>query len=62
MVKILESHIGNDKEYEFGLDIGLGFRHVWTRPTYSINNNIFYFIFELVNLYTTVIFETVFQF
>ena len=60
--EILESHIGNDKEYEFGLDIGLGFRHVWTRPTYSINNNIFYFIFELVNLYTTVIFETVFQF
>ena len=44
MVKILESHIGNDREYEFGLDIGLGFRHVWTRPTYPINNNLlFYF-------------------
>ena len=24
----------------FGLDIGLGFRHVWTKPTHPINNNI----------------------
>ena len=62
MVKILESHIGNDKEYEFGLDIRLGFRHVWTRPTYPINNNIYYFIFESVSLYTVVISKTMFKF
>ena len=41
----------------FGLDIELGFRHVWTRPTYPINNNILFF--ESVNLYTAVISETV---
>ena len=57
-MKILESHIGNDREYEFGLDIGLGFRHVWTRPTYPINNNIYYFIIESVSLCTVVITET----
>ena len=62
MVKNLESHIGNDREYEFGLDIGLGFRHVWTRLTYPINNNILLFYFELISLYTVVISETVFQF
>jgi len=61
-MKILESHIGNDREYEFGLDIKLGFRHVWTRPTYPIYNNILLFYFELVSLYTVVIFETLFQF
>ena len=65
MVKILESHIGNDREYEFGLDIGLGFRHVWTRPTYPINNNIYIYIYifffsESISLYTAVISETVF--
>ena len=38
----------------FGLDIGLGFRHVWTGPTYPINNIILFF--ELVSLYTVVIF------
>ena len=37
--------VGNDREYEFGLDIGLGFRHVWTRATYPINNNILLFYF-----------------
>ena len=42
----------------FGLDIGLGFRHVWTRPTYPINNNIYYFIIESVSLCTAVIIET----
>ena len=41
----------------FRLDIELGFRHVWTRPTYPINNNILFF--ESVNLYTAVISETV---
>ena len=61
-MKILESHIGNDREYEFGLDIGLGFRHVWTRFTYPIYNNILLFYFESVSLYTAIIFETVFQF
>ena len=66
-MKILESHFGIDIKYEFGLDIGLGFRyvwirHVWTRPTYPINNNIFYFIIESVSLCTTVVSETVFQF
>ena len=60
-MKILESHIGNDREYEFGLDIELGFRHVWTRPTYPINN-ILLFYFESVSLYTADISETVFQF
>ena len=29
----------------FGLDIGLGFRHMWTRPTYPINNNILLFYY-----------------
>ena len=65
VVKILKSHIGNDREYEFVLNIGLGFRHVWTRPTNPINNNIllfYYFIFESISLYTAVISETVFQF
>ena len=50
MAKILESDIGNDREYEFGLDIGLGFRHMWTRLTYPINNNILLFYFESVSL------------
>ena len=27
----------------FGLNIELGFNHVWTRPTYLINNNILLF-------------------
>ena len=45
MVKILESHIENDREYEFELDIKLGFRHVWTRSTYPINNIILLFYF-----------------
>ena len=45
MVKILESHIENDREYEFELDIELGFRHVWTRSTYPINNIILLFYF-----------------
>ena len=40
----------------FGLDIGLDFRHVWTVPTYLINN---IFFFESVNLYTAVFSETV---
>ena len=59
MVKSL-SLIGNDREYEFGLDIGLGFRHVWTRPTYPINNNILLSYFESVSLYIVVISETMF--
>ena len=42
-MKILESHIVIDKEYKFGLDIGLGFRHMWTKLTYLINNNILLF-------------------
>ena len=47
----------------FGLDIGLGFRHVWTKPTYPINNNFFIFLFfESINLYTTVISEIVCMF
>ena len=29
----------------FGLDTGLGFRHVWIRPTYPINNNILLFYY-----------------
>ena len=42
----------------FGLDIGLGFRHVWTGPTYPINNNIlFFYFFESVSLYTVVILQ-----
>ena len=53
--------IENMSLYAHGLDIGLGFRHVWTRSScLNNNNNIFYyFIFELVSLYTAVIFETV---
>ena len=62
MMKIFELHIENDREYEFGLDIGLGFRYVWTRLTYLIYNNILLFYFESVSLYITVIFEIVFQF
>jgi len=50
------------KSMSFGLDIGLGFRHVWTRSTYLINDNILLFIFESISLYTTVISETVFLF
>ena len=41
----------------FGLDIGMSFRHVWTGPTYPINNNILLFYF--LSKYTVVIFETV---
>ena len=46
VVKILESHIENDREYEFWLHIGLSFRHVWTGPFCQINNNslLFYFL------------------
>ena len=44
----------------FGLDIGLDFRHVWTVPTYLINN--IFFFFESVNLYTAVFSETVYLF
>ena len=29
----------------FELDIELGFRYVWTGPTYPINNNIILFYF-----------------
>ena len=61
-MKILEFHIENDREYEFGLDITLGFRHVWTWPTYSIYNNILLFYFESVCQYTVVISERVLQF
>ena len=45
------------EDVSFWLDIGLGFRHVWTGPTYPINNNILFF--ELISLYTTVISEIV---
>ena len=44
-MQILESHIENDRKYEFVLDIELGFRHVWTRPNYPINNIILLFYF-----------------
>ena len=51
--------IENMSLYTHGLDIELGFRHVWTGPSCPNNNNIFYyFIFESVSLYTTVISET----
>ena len=44
--------------YTHGLDIELGFRHVWTGPSCPNNNNIFYyFIFESVSLYTAIISE-----
>ena len=50
--------IENMSLYTHGLDIELGFRHVWTGPSCPNNNNIFYyFIFELVSLYTAIISE-----
>ena len=52
--------IENISLYAHGLDIGLGFRHVWTKFSCLNNNNIFYyFIFESISVYTVVIFETV---
>ena len=50
--------IENMSLYAYGLDIGLGFSHVWIGPSCSNNNNIFFIFFlffELVSLYTTVI-------
>ena len=50
--------IENMSLYTHGLDIELGFRHVWTGPSCPNNNNIFYyFIFESVSLYTAIISE-----
>ena len=50
--------IENMSLYTHGLDIELGFRHVWTGPSCPNNNNIFYyFIFELVSLYIAIISE-----
>ena len=50
--------IENMSLYTYGLDIELGFRHVWTGPSCPNNNNIFYyFIFESVSLYTAIISE-----
>ena len=43
VVRIIESHIRNDREYEFWLDIGLGFRDMWIGPSCPISNNIFFF-------------------
>ena len=49
----------------FWLDIRLDFRHVWTKPTYPINNFfiffIFFYFFESVSLYTAIISETICQ-
>ena len=42
--------------YTHGLDIGLGFRHAWTRLSCPNNSILF---FELESLYTTIIPETV---
>ena len=51
--------IENMSLYTHGLDIELGFRHVWIGPSCPNNNNIFYyFIFESVSLYTAIISET----
>ena len=50
--------IENMSLYTHGLDIELGFRHVWTGPSCPNNNNIFYyFIFESVSLYIAIISE-----
>ena len=45
------------KNMSFWLDIEFGLRHVWTGPTYSINNNILFF--ESISLYIVVISETI---
>ena len=49
----------NTSLYVHGLDIGLGFRHLWTEPSCPNNNiyiYIYIFFFKSVSLYTIVIY------
>ena len=61
-MKILKSHIGNDREYEFVLHIGLALDMCGLGTLIQLIIIFYYFIFESVSLYIAVISETVFQF